>query len=94
MSERKEVWYWVKVGNAPWTPSRLSKNGHPMIAERGMTYQIDQRIPSPDEPWQCVPVEPTTAMKQVADIDTPGPMTAWKCWQVMLKAAPSTGEDT
>ena len=41
--------------------------------------------------WQTVPVEPTEEMKHVADIETPGPMTAWKCWQVMLAAAPRPG---
>ena len=39
------------------------------------------------EGWQLVPVEPTHEMKDACD-KTPGPMTAWKAWQVMLAAAP------
>lgn len=84
---RKPGWYWVKDGGQ-WEPLWFNGemwDGHHHDAE---IREIGPRIPTPDEPWQCVPTEPTAAMKKAADVDTPGPMTAWKCWQVMLAAAP------
>lgn len=59
-----------------YVPSSLQKS----IAERLMP-----------EGWVIVPREPTDAMKAACD-NTPGPMTAYKAWQVMLAAAPVQGE--
>lgn len=43
--------------------------------------------------FRLVPIEPTQEMKDACD-RTPGPLTAWKCWERMLAAspAPPTGE--
>lgn len=63
MSERKEGWYWVHDGEE-WVPLEY-KGGEWQDSGRttrlwlgeGSGAQIGPRIPTPDEPWQCVPKE-------------------------------------
>ena len=83
MSERKAGWYWVKLRHGEWVPCEwLPDADYPDDAEcwvdaplSPMGYardeqfeQIGPRIPTPDEPWKCVPVQPTRKMRQAGDI--------------------------
>lgn len=66
MTQRKEGWYHIRMPSAAWE----------CVYWNGATWEsydyvdlldgdidaIGPRIPSPDEPWQLVPMEPTKAM--------------------------------
>lgn len=71
MINRKKGWYWVKWANIgrynSWCPSWWCVEEESWWAEE--CYQshadvvsIGPYIPTPDEPWKCVPLEPTEAM--------------------------------
>lgn len=65
MTNRKAGYYWVKDGLG-WESLRWSGcvwDGH---INDGDLQEVGQRIPEPDEPWQCVPVEPDEAMIEAA----------------------------
>jgi len=91
MTTRAEGWYWVKeTDNWPWTPVRwdglswFSSDGYEVFCDI-----IGPRIPTPDEPWQCVPVEATADM---LDVLTLGHLvTAPRRWREALAAAPKPG---
>lgn len=95
---RKPGWYWVVFDSpkwecAEWNGDEWHVTNSDLPLHEADAECIGPRIPAPDEPWQCVPKEPTAEMKQACDQDTPGPLTAWKAWQVMLAAAPSPGQE-
>lgn len=57
MSERKEVWYWIKVTtNSEWEPMSYTE-----LYDSDIDV-IGSRIPNPDEAWVCVPKEPSLMM--------------------------------
>lgn len=106
---RPAGWYWVKQDNpygAPsWEPAYFSDGwsistpwcvGKAFIAP----VEVGPRIPTPDEPWHCVPKEPNAAMSTAGGaavrIETTAINKLWtagKVWQAMLKAAPSPGQE-
>lgn len=72
MEERKEGWYWVKM-NKPsdkWRPDYYSgglwRAVWSMPEDDSINFEIGPRIPTPDEPFKCAPVEPTTEMVDAA----------------------------
>ena len=85
MSERKPGWYWVKEHHYDdweawyWNGTDFSGVGEDCCAE------IDQRIPTPDEPWQAVPVVPTEKMLG------PSRWARHLVYRQMLDAAPKPG---
>lgn len=94
MSERQKAWYWTKVDDC-W--GALEWDGESWAygdKEFGDEYldHIGSRIPTPDEPWQTVPVEPTIEMYDRALHDEAhGSDTAEAVWVSMLAAAPKPG---
>lgn len=67
MSERREGWYWIKLGDCKWEAAHWSGDGWEIVGidEPLWDYKdlvISHRIPAPDEPWKCVPEEPTEEM--------------------------------
>ncbi|MEL7966329.1 hypothetical protein AAG587_08130 [Vreelandella neptunia] len=66
MSERKEGWYWVRPNKAAdkWRPDYYKDGKWRVIwsvpEEDPIHFEIGPRIPTPDEPWQCVPSNGTT----------------------------------
>ncbi|MBW5800635.1 hypothetical protein [Halomonas elongata] len=71
MSDRKPGWYWVKIREAglasDWFPTRWEGEDW-SINNRSDSHSFKliagPRIPTPDEPWQTVPVEPTKSMRE------------------------------
>lgn len=65
-------WYWVKTDDWPeadWEAGewdgrqwRVTSSDAPWAPE--LIEMVGPRIPTPDEPWQCVPSIPTDGMKQ------------------------------
>ena len=87
---RKPGWYWVKFGNGnDWECKRLVPSGywasHDGVMETEPS-EVGPRIPTPDEPWQCVPVEATPDMLDVQTLGYHTP--ASKRWRETLAAAP------
>ena len=92
---RQAGWYWVKEEGCPsWVVAE-----HPQEEEaewvdnsgRELYWvaEVGPRIPTPDEPWQCVPVEATADM---LDVLTLGHLvTATRRWREALAAAPKPG---
>lgn len=74
MANRKAGWYWVKYADRlvsfgatkEWVPlywqGERFEDEHYFLEHQNIG-EIGQRIPEPDEPWQCVPVEPTDKMR-------------------------------
>lgn len=69
MSERKEGMYWVKEIDHPhvrWQTAEWDR-GQWWSTDNLLEWQplvIGDRIPTPDEPWQCVPAAPDDAMAE------------------------------
>ena len=85
---RKPGWYWVKFGKGnDWECKRLVSSGywasHDGVMETEPS-EVGPRIPTPDEPWQCVPVEPTAAMMRALWQAEP-----FDRYEAMLAAAPT-----
>lgn len=91
MSEREKGWYWVKQEHHHnWRPD-FWRDGKwrsvwSMPEDDGCHAEVGPRIPTPDEPWQCVPVEMTPDMGEAVKgynrfID----------WKEALAAAPKPG---
>ena len=63
MSERKAGWYWCVMDGALfpiyYSGATWWKGGHKLWEEPRI---VSGRIPTPEEPWQCVPAEPTIEM--------------------------------
>lgn len=65
MGEREKGWYWVKAPDGEYCCARYStereNRGVTPWLFAGMSFdndtwaEIGPRIPTPDEPWQCVP---------------------------------------
>ncbi|MBN8410733.1 hypothetical protein [Halomonas litopenaei] len=95
---RQAGWYWVKEDAlsprweaAEWCPEfngwSVSANEEWVRDENLLA--VGDRIPTPDEPWQCVPVEATADM---LDVLTLGHLvTAPRRWREALAAAPKPG---
>lgn len=69
MSERREGWYWVKYAKGdewqcayydPWSDAFLFAEWGAISSHS--VKQVGPRIPSPDETFAVVPVEPTQEM--------------------------------
>ncbi len=93
MSDRQVGWYHVRTGLGPECAKWDGK--HWIIAGSMHSYDdsdfvgIGGRIPAPDEPWQTVPVEPTT--RQVAAGIEAYDGKCEKSYRAMLAAAPKPG---
>ena len=67
MGERQEGWYWVKVyhggtwGCFLWTGSGWRDSTG--VYDDSLFDVIGPRIPTPDEPWKCVPTTPSRSME-------------------------------
>lgn len=92
MTTRREGWYWVKeFEDTPWKCQQW--NGE-WWHGRGMYHEpakVGPRIPAPDEPWQCVPVEATPEMLKHGFIETQydeGRRNRMEVYRAMLAAAP------
>ena len=75
MSELKTGWYWVRHGHeqstweaAEWNGARWRLVGSDDMFSELEVPVVGPRIPTPDEPWKCVPVQPTRKMRQAGDI--------------------------
>lgn len=61
---RKPGWYWVRSGAdeawevGEWNGGTWELTGTDHDWPEYMIKVVGPRIPTPDEPWQCVPVEP------------------------------------
>ena len=93
---RKPGWYWVKFGKGnDWECKRLVSNGywasHDGVMETEPS-EIGPRIPTPDDPWQCVPVETTYEMGEASGCIGYFGKSAYDqaqdMWSAMLAAAP------
>ena len=96
---RQAGWYWVKEEGCPsWVVAE-----HPQEEEaewvdnsgRELYWvaEVGPRIPTPDEPWQCVPVEPTREMLasyEKASVAPIGPLSV-RGYIHMVAAAPKPG---
>ena len=107
MTRRKAGWYWVKMDGewyasqyrpghirggdgveAPWSFGILLS-----LEEAGFD-EIGPRIPTPDEPWQAVPVEPTEQMTgDVQRMTAHWANDAEDIWPIMLAAAPKPEDE-
>lgn len=98
MSERKPGWYWVKVAQCPdwecarWRLGEWELVGRYSASMSDHVYAVGPRIPTPGEPWQCVPTHSPTI-----DMVESGACHVWRgqdyerakaCWRAMLAAAP------
>lgn len=96
MSEREAGWYWVKV-QGRHEAAMLMHCGKWLTMLAGIVGdswfdEISDRIPTPDELWQCVPVEPTLDMLNAGyhfQFDDPHPTS--DIYAAMLAAAPKPG---
>ncbi|GEK48939.1 hypothetical protein HPA02_32220 [Bisbaumannia pacifica] len=96
---RENGWYWVQVSpliSEAWEAAKHT-DGQWFMADRGgplpdgIIHTVGPRIPTPEEPWQTVPVEATADMM---DVLTPGNLvTAPRRWRDALAAAPKPGGD-
>ena len=84
-AQRKAGWYWVKV-TARWEPAYF--DGLEFTLDHGPIAKLGSRIPTPDESWQCVPIEPTMKMRQSAGLGAHQELRMWKAWDAMLSTAP------
>ncbi|MDC8803881.1 hypothetical protein PRZ61_10585 [Halomonas pacifica] len=94
---RQPGWYWVKVEDLPpndaaeWEAAQWDgRHWHVTGADHEWSEAsidvVGPRIPTPDEPWQTVPVKPTPEMK--ASCRVAGKL---RVWDDMLAAAPKPG---
>ncbi|MDV6318754.1 hypothetical protein [Chromohalobacter sp. HP20-39] len=102
MSEREAGWYWVKTPDgedccARYDAERKKRGVKPWLFA-GMSFdddtwtEIGPRIPAPDEPWQCVPVEQTDRMYKLMYwhmVSCGGSLR--DLWKEALAAAPKPG---
>lgn len=92
--KRQPGWYWVKTDDWPeadWETGewdghqwRVTNSETPWSPE--LIETVGPRIPTPDEPWQCVPKLPALEM-----IEASGHENSYQvgfAWQAMLAAAP------
>ena len=87
---RQAGWYWVRLSGVggEWTPSQLNRRGEAEIYESDAVYEIGPRIPTPDEPWQTVPVEFTKEQDEACEIEW-READEWRdLYAAMLAAAP------
>lgn len=88
MVNRKAGWYWVKlIEGGKWRCFKW--NGSAWCDKRSEYPEdifdvIGPRIPTPDEPWQCVPVEATDEMVEAGYMK----IDLKQKWVVMLATAP------
>ncbi len=93
MSERQAGYYWVRHWQFHgWHIGEKTLGGGWLLTGMAMPYDDDdmeaigQRIPTPDEPWQCVPVEPARAMLDASWRECA--VSSPQVYRAMLKAAP------
>lgn len=85
-AQRKAGWYWVKV-TARWEPAYF--DGLEFTLDHGPIAKLGPRIPTPDEPWQCVPKEPTQEMQNHGSVARYHERLDCKgLYKAMLSAAP------
>lgn len=97
MSERKEGWYHVKVGDY-WTCAYWHGKGWTVLGVNQCSDkyfdEIGQRIPSPEEPWVTVPVEPTQEMQNAGSVARYHERKDCKgVYHAMTSAAPKPGDE-
>lgn len=107
MSERKEGFYWImhdafdgwQAGqweDGAWMLAGINKS----LADEQMEV-IGPRIPSPDEPWQCVPETPDWSMLSADGCSKHHDGQPClhhdnrrRIWKAMLRAAPHPSDPT
>lgn len=96
MSERKSGWYWVKpTKHCGWQCAYYDDLAKEIWAvvygalDVKRVYEFGPRIPTPDEPWQCVPIVPTREMMEsTGDTSAEAYSGMLGAWMMMLSAAP------
>lgn len=92
MTERQPGWYWVKTLLQDDWECRYWNGDH--WFGQGMYHQpseIGPRIPTPDEPWQTVPVEATTSMVIDGECAVDAGCAISELWASLIAAAPKPG---
>ena len=91
MSSRSNGLYWCKIKQSEeWSAIEWAEGKWVvgLIDCQADVVQVGPRIPTPDEPWQCVPIEPTMKMRQSAGLGAHQELRMWKAWDAMLSTAP------
>lgn len=96
MSNRQPGWYWVwfmgREGCARWDGDDWFIAGLEGDVPESCFSEIGSRIPTPDEPWQTVPVEPTREMlESIGDNSAEAYAGMLGAWTAMLTTAPRPG---
>ncbi|WP_306168798.1 hypothetical protein [Halomonas sp. MMSF_3323] len=88
---RQAGWYWVKEHSyenwVAWHWNGVDFAG----VDEDCFAEIGPRIPTPDEPWQCVPVEPTREMAESGQIASEAGCHVEGIYCDMIAAAPKPG---
>lgn len=93
MSERREGWYWTQWDSeGEWECSEWRGDHWDDNEPSCEPVVVGDRIPTPGEMWQCVPKLPTEEMRRAATAKV-GPFISHACWDAMLQAAPSPGQE-
>ncbi len=96
MIDRKPGWYWVKWPHeTKWCVAQyMGRVGERLMWSSGDIIQADApgeigpRIPTPDEPWQMVPVKLSEEMDEACEAEWLE-VDDWNAlYATMLKAAP------
>lgn len=99
MSDRKSGWHHVVTSDGTWNCAMW--NGFEWFTTfesylKDYDFEcIGDYIPTPDEPWQCVPEELTNDMSEHGFIDSgycSGTGSEDKVWKFLLEAAPKPGD--
>lgn len=104
MGERKEGWYWVRLEDfnewIPWEWRISSRSPEGLWYNSENPIEIGPRIPTPDEPWQCVPKQLDIAMveefeerlaEQGWSAEAAGEIDKQDIWDAQLDVAPKPG---
>ena len=84
---RKAGWYWAMI-DGEWAPLYWDGGRWLYIGTRqNAVTEVGHRIPTPDEPWQLVPVEPTPDMLFALDAGRAAYGSMRGGYQAMLEAA-------
>lgn len=90
---RQPGWYWIMPrGFSKWVAAELIDGSDRFLSHSGRVHpdvcEIGPRIPSPDEPWQCVPQDADANMLEATGLDNSF-FEAEAVWQDILDAAPT-----
>lgn len=100
---RQAGWYWVLLSESlsrraaqwEWDAARHEHgkwflSGSAIHLPEGVIHTVGPRIPTPDEPWQTVPVNPTQEMlESTGDVSAEAYSGMLGAWTIMLANAPN-----